>query len=287
MAQTDNAIRALMGTAYQRVAQWLAPNATGTTPTELLDPVLPGEEAIPDAIIRLPNQQLLHIEFQGYKDPNMAARMHRYNQRIADRYTLHPTQYLIGVHPDAGTLPTQYRYNGGHAYWNTINLWDIPATDIIHTVPEFAVLANHDGNPQHILNTIRDWIETTFDRKKRPEIVEIIQLLATTKYPQQDLDSWARRITMANSGIIERSSWAQDLIQHARQEGTEQGQAEGRRAGQIQLVTTLLDRRFDNAWQPEHDRVEQLPTELFDDLAVALLDWHHPTELTTWLNHNT
>ena len=85
MAQTDNAIRALMGTAYQRVAQWLAPNATGTTPTELLDPVLPGEEAIPDAIIRLPNQQLLHIEFQGYKDPNMAARMHRYNQRIADR----------------------------------------------------------------------------------------------------------------------------------------------------------------------------------------------------------
>ncbi len=301
VASTDKAIRAIVTTAYRRVAEWLVPNLTESDVVKLEDTSLIASELQADAIISIDDGRVIHVEFQGYPDPTIARRMAIYGTRILEKYGTYPAQFLIGVHPAAGTLPSEFTAPNFVCRWQTIDLWTHPSQDVLPHVPELAVLARPDrDDPATLFEAISEWIDGIGDPNERSKSIALINTLAATRYRRQDVESWLRRNIMGNAGIIERSWYAQRLINEGREagrvEGREVGRVEGREVGrvegrvegehmgQLKLVRAFIDQNLRPFPSDLLERIDQLPTHALDDLAVRLFSGATATDVKNWLD---
>lgn len=78
------------------------------------------------------------------------------------------------------------------------------------------------------------------------------------------------------------TSWEREGIRI----GLEQGIEKGRQQGEILVILKQLERRFGRVSQASVKRIEKLPLESIEELAVALLDFEKPSDLTAWLKAN-
>ena len=145
MAETDSPIQRYLVRSPEKVVQWLAPDLALAQPIELLPRDLPDKRRQADTIIKA-GPEVLHVEFQGYSDATMAARMCWYSSRIWEQFETEPRQFLVAVHPDAGQQPDEYRSEYRHQVWDAVHLWDTPYELLIDAVPELATLARPSGD---------------------------------------------------------------------------------------------------------------------------------------------
>lgn len=68
--------------------------------------------------------------------------------------------------------------------------------------------------------------------------------------------------------------------------GIEQGRIRGRIIGATSLVLKVLTHKIGRVSQASVKRIEKLPLESIEELAVALLDFEKPSDLTAWLKAN-
>lgn len=65
--------------------------------------------------------------------------------------------------------------------------------------------------------------------------------------------------------------------------GIQIGIEKGRHEGEIAVILKQLERRLGRVSQASVKRIEKLPLERIEELAVALLDFEKPSDLTAWL----
>ena len=84
---------------------------------------------------------------------------------------------------------------------------------------------------------------------------------------------------------------AQDLLNRGRaegrQEGEAQGEARGRAAEAAAVTMRQLNRRCGRLTETATERIQALPLEALEALAVALLDFSGPSDLAAWLAEYT
>ncbi|WP_411876662.1 DUF4351 domain-containing protein [Vulcanococcus limneticus] len=76
---------------------------------------------------------------------------------------------------------------------------------------------------------------------------------------------------------------AQDWLAAGRKEGRQ----EGRQEEAASVALRLLNRRCGPLGDPTSARIQALPLEQLEALTEALLDFHGPDDLATWLTANT
>ena len=89
---------------------------------------------------------------------------------------------------------------------------------------------------------------------------------------------------MGNAGIIERSWYAQRLINEGREVGRVEGRVEGEHIGQLKLVHAFIDQNLRPFPSDLLERIDQLPTHALDDLAVRLFSGATATDVKNWLD---
>lgn len=194
------------------------------------------------------------------------------------------------MHPAAGPSPRQYHHGTWHVGWTAIDLWDHPAVDLLPVLPELAVLAQPAGTPQELLEQAAVAI-AALDPAERVDAAVSASILAATRYDRALVHSHLRRHLMAETGIIERSWLAQDLISTAEARGRAEGEARGRAEGETlgraegegALAVKLLGHRIGPLDDALHARVRALPLELIEELALAAVDFDEPSDLHRWL----
>lgn len=297
VASTDKAVRAIMETAYPRVVEWLLGEGHGAGDVEMEPSNLLASELHADAIISVASDRIVHIEFQGYPDARIAWRMAVYGARIMERYGTYPTQFLIGVHRAAGRLPSSFISPFMQCHWTAVHLWEQPAEDLLRHVPELAVLARPGaGGPEPLLASVMAWVRQIDDQDERAKTLALVATLAASAYPEARLQSWLRRNVMGNAGIIERSFFAQSLIERGVQQGREQGveigreqgveigREQGERGGQLKLVRMYIETALPGVPAETMNRIDRLPTDALDDLAEVLFGGASPTDVAEWLD---
>ncbi len=71
------------------------------------------------------------------------------------------------------------------------------------------------------------------------------------------------------------------IYQQILQEGVRQGQ----QLGEATLIVSQLERRFGSIDATTLEQIRSLPSEVLEQLAVALLDFSAITDVTTWLQN--
>ncbi len=83
-----------------------------------------------------------------------------------------------------------------------------------------------------------------------------------------------------------RSEGIQEGLQEGLQEGQREGLERGRQAEAAALCLRLLQRRCGPVTPQQQARLQALPLAQLEALADALLDFHGPDDLMTWLQAN-
>ncbi len=289
MAETDSPIQRYLVRSPEKVVQWLAPDLALAQPIELLPRDLPDKRRQADTIIKA-GPEVLHVEFQGYSDPTMAARMCWYSSRIWEQFETEPRQFLVAVHPDAGQQPDEYRSEYRHQVWDAVHLWDTPYELLIDAVPELATLARPSGDDvASLLDTVGRRI-MALPSNRQADSLSVACALAESRYDETTVNSHLRRLFMADTGILERSTFMKRYLEKARDEGRDLGREEGRDLGREDgahaITLRLLTAKIGPLSSRSTTAIQALSFDQTAALSEALLGISSHSDLTAWLERH-
>jgi predicted transposase/invertase (TIGR01784 family) len=279
----DNLCKFLSEKYPDRFAQWLL----GEMPTsvEILKTELSLEPIRADSITFLKTQdRILHIEFQVQvlTDPPLPLRMLDYWVRLHRLYRLPITQVLVLLkQPKAGTvIETEFHLEQTRQRYRVVCMWE-ESPEVFLQDPALiplAVLAQSE-NPEQLLTQVSQRLDMIESPGQRQEAATCSQVLARLRFKKELIQGLFRERIMRESVIY------QDILQEGREEGRREGRQEGRQEGETALILRQLTRRLGTIAVPPdvQERVRGLSITQIEDLAEALLDFSHPTDLMNWL----
>lgn len=144
---------------------------------------------------------------------------------------------------------------------------------------------------KNLINKTRSEIPSPLHRQK---VLDLIETIVLYKLPFMSREELAAMYTFTKEDL-RKTRYYQDVRQEAREELAEEVResvtaevresvtAKTRQEEALQLVQRLISRRL-GAIAPDLDRqVKVLETSQLENLAEALLDIHHSSDLATWL----
>src|SRR5947209_2415822 len=122
----DTSLKLLIGEKPQDFINWLVP---GANYRRVVSPHLPGRKIDADTLYEIVlrgKPMLLHIEFQSYRDRNMAKRLWEYNVRATLKYKLPALSFVFYLKRERKPAESPY-------------IWELPNGEVMHRF-QFAVV---------------------------------------------------------------------------------------------------------------------------------------------------
>ncbi len=282
-----------------------------TQPVEFLDQEL--QEVVRDAeagklradkLVRVRSREgredwlLIHVEVQAQTDARLPERMYAYHHRIRDRYGRPVVSMAVLADAVEGWKPGVYE----EEYWGCRLRFEYLVSKVAEVGLEQLDAA---ANPAAVVIAAhRRAQQTTGDMARRKHFKwQLTRGLYERGYARQDvleifrLIDWLMdlperlKIEFRNELVEYEATRAMPYvtsiemlgIEKGRQAGREEGRQEGRRAGQAQMVLRLVQRRWGAVAEATAQRIAVLSSTQLELLAEALLDFHSPADLETWL----
>jgi predicted transposase YdaD len=246
MAETDSLLKRLVSTFVLDFAAWLLGTAVQTVrplPSELPASTVTVDQAF---LVTLTDgrEVLLHIEFQGRRSPTpMQWRMLDYMPRLALAYRQAMTSVVLYIGRGAGANDSglyqvddldqspvlAWRYR-------VLRLWEMPA-DALLTLTPVAPLAlvglMRMANPEATLTAVVTRMRQIADGERRGHLLTALLALL----PEEEMMTMVERLLTEDDLLAELDL---PYLRRIRDEG----RAEGRQAGEAEMLLRLLRLRF-------------------------------------------
>src|SRR5262249_24171760 len=244
MAETDSLLKRLVSTFMLDFASWLLGTAVQTA--RPLQSELPGTTVAADQVFQVTlangRELLLHLEFQGRRSHEpMQWRMLEYIPRLARLYRVDLESVVMYIGRGAGADDTGiYQVHGLDGTpvlawrYQVIRLWQMRAEDLLATgqVSPLALLGQTQiAQPEVLLPAVVARMRSVADAALREYL--LAGLLALL--PDEEMISMVER-------LLEEYEWLLELpyLRRIRAEG----EAEGRRQGEAEVLLRQLRSRF-------------------------------------------
>ena len=269
----DNICKYLAEEYPLNFARWLFP--TQATEVEVLKTELSLEPIRADSVTLLQSSnQILHLEFQTLPvlEPPLPLRMLDYWLRLYRQYRCPIEQVIIFLKPTTSEAVFVNEFtatNTWHRY-RVIRLWEQDPAPFLadNALLPLATLTRTE-TPRNLLEQVAVQVARIESTPQRQNLAASVEILAGLRFEQNLINQLFREDIMKESVIY----------QQILQEGVRQGQ----QLGEATLVIRLLERRFGTIEATTLDQIRSLPSEVLEQLAVALLDFAAITDVTTWL----
>jgi predicted transposase YdaD len=232
-----------------------------------------------DLVAWLADGRLYHLELQSENDPNMASRMLEYYFLLWKRYGVTPVQQVIyvGGRPMAMGVDIQHE-----------NLtFRYRATDIRELDSELLLRSASIGdNLLAILcrfNDTRAAVRRILTRiaqlPKSQRVNAMSQLLVLSGLRKLEYVIQEESVRMPITMDLMENRVIRDYFLQGKQEGEQQGRAEGARQEAMSLLTRLLERRFGLLTEETIGKVGAADLATLEDWTLRLLDAHTLAEV--------
>ena len=244
MAETDSLLKRLVSTFILDFATWLL--GTAVHAARPLQSELPVATVTVDQVfqVTLANGRalLLHIEFQGRRShAPMQWRMLEYMPRLAYTYRLDLESVVLYIGRGAGADDTGlYQVNGLDGTpvlawrYRVIRLWQMPAEALLVTqqVAPLALVGQMQmASPEAILAAVVTRMRRVADIERRGHLLTALVALL----PEEEMVRMVERLLEDDELLLELP-----YLRRIREEG----RAEGRREGEVEILLRLLRLRF-------------------------------------------
>ena len=209
---------------------------------------------------------VVKLELQMHSKPGFK---HRLGAQTLRFLQLHPKVRHLGP----ARLPRQLQLVLDEVIW--ISLEELGQQDQLDPLLNLLTLpVRHEPELQLSSQQILD---------RRPDLAESVFPILMQRHPNFTLEQMMVVVKIPTQEL-RHSRAAQELIEEGRQEGHQQGQAEGRRAEAASMTLRLLTRRCGPLSEATTARIQELPLERLEALAIALLDFSSgAADLAAWL----
>jgi predicted transposase/invertase (TIGR01784 family) len=235
-----------------------------------------------DSVMFLRSRQLiLHIEFQTETSSEIPFRMADYYLRLCRKFpNCEIRQVVVYLKSTSSDLARQTRYQTDamtHEF-RVIRLWEEPVEVFLRTpgLLPYAVLSRVE-NKEEILERVVVELEQIADRREQSNLAAATSILAGLELSQQTIRRLMRSPTMRESTMY------QSILEEGRIEGEARGLAQGRIAGERELVLKQLTRKLGSLSPELQARVSALSIDRLEALGEALLDFENMGDLHAWL----
>ena len=246
MAETDSLLKRLVSTFVLDFAAWLLETAVRTV--RPLPSELPASTVAVDQVFLVTladgREVLLHIEFQGRRSPTpMQWRMLDYMPRLALGYRREMANFVLYIGRGAGANDSGlYEVHGPDGSpvlawrYRVLRLWEMPADALLALTP-VAPLAlvglMRMVNPEATLTAVVARMRQRADGERRRHLLTTLLALL----PEEEMMTMVERLLTEDDLLAELDL---PYLRKIRDEG----RAEGRQAGEAELLLRLLRLRF-------------------------------------------
>lgn len=186
------------------------------------------------------------LEAEARPKLDIGRRLFEYGARVSIATGLLVISVVLWLERDGIPPPSPYMMRADDrllATWNFIGIevYGIPATRLIGTglVGVLPLVPFADTATREIIEQTADLVKATAPAEVLEELETLLLVFAARKYDTEFAKGIARRLFMSTE-ILEKSSLYQEWVQHAREQGIEQGTANGlREAARLTLRARL------------------------------------------------
>jgi predicted transposase/invertase (TIGR01784 family) len=236
--------------------------------------------------------QILHIEFQVLvaSKPPLPLRLLDYWVRLYRQYGVPIIQIAILLKPTKQEVEDTFAVGTTRHSFQIIKMWEqdpLPLLQDEALLPLAVLTAT--TKPTQLLKQVDTAISKIEEVDRRKEVATCAKIMAGLRYKKTLIEGLFREPMMRESVIY------QDILQEGRQEGRQVGLQEGRQVGlqegrqvglqeeAIALVLRQLNRKIGVLDAQVVDRISNLGITQLEDLAEALLEFSHLSDLDNWL----
>ncbi|MCU0493476.1 MAG: DUF4351 domain-containing protein [Chloroflexaceae bacterium] len=236
---------------------------------------------------------LIHIEIQGQEQAIFPERMYVYNYRLFDRYRRPIVSLALLTDEQPAWRPGSF----GYQLWGCEVYFQFPIAKVLDYVADPAALAAND-NPFATIVLVHQAAQATRkDEQARARLkFQLTRRLYERRMSRQAIIDLYRFIDwlLALPPEIDAAVWHQiktyeetqkmPYITTAERVGIQQGLAQGRLEAARNITFRQATKRFGALDEATVARINGLPTDQLDDLALAILDFVNVDDLHAWLD---
>lgn len=242
---------------------------------------------------------LIHIEVQGYADPNFEKRSYIYNYRIFDRYDRDVVSVAILTDGNPNYRPAKYDFELW-GFSRTMHLIAIKLLDfqdawerLVEDPNPFAIVVMAQLKVLELKDKpeLADWkfelVKMAHERDYTPEMVrDLLRFIDWLIYLPPELE---RKFEQVLSEYEEKkvmpyiTSFERNGMERGLKQGLEQGLEQGERKAALSMTSRLLERRFGPLGRKLATQIKALSTQQIQELSLALLDFKDKSEVAIWL----
>jgi predicted transposase/invertase (TIGR01784 family) len=289
----DNLCKVLSEKYPDRFATWLLGEEYSNSDIKVLKAELSIEPIRADSVTLLRTKdQILHIEFQVLvaSKPPLPLRLLDYWVRLYRQYGVPIIQIAILLKPTKQEVEDTFAVGTTRHSFQIIKMWEqdpLPLLQDEALLPLAVLTAT--TKPTQLLEQVDTAISRIEEVDKRKDVAACAKIMAGLRYKKTLIEGLFREPMMRESVIY------QDILQEGRQEGRQVGLQEGRQVGlqegrqvglqeeAIALVLRQLNRKIGVLDAQVVDRISNLGITQLEDLAEALLEFSHLSDLDNWL----
>jgi len=224
-------------------------------------------------------QKIIHLEFQTnpQSDPPIPLRMLDYWVRLYRLYDqqkeieqivifLKKSNSEIVFQDTFQTKTTSHRYR-------VIRIWEWDPQPLLE-IPELlplAVLAKSE-NPETLLATVAQKLDTIEDKHKRSNIAACVELLAGINFSEDLIAMYLQEDILKDSVVYQK------LMNKGIEKGLQQGES--------LMMIRLLKKRFGSLNETLENRIINLSVEQLESLGESLFDFQSLDDVIIWLNQS-
>jgi len=233
---------------------------------------------------------LIHIEVQGYSDPEFEKRMFEYYYRIRDRYQAEVVSLALLTDASAKYRPGQYQVKR----WGFSLTFEFPAVKVLDYYQNWVVLesnanpfaiivmaqlkAQQEKQPQEQLNWKLRLVRELYHRAySREQVIQLFQFLDWAINLPEKLELVFQE-ELSKLEEVEKMTYVTSI----ERKGIEKGKQEEAAT----LILRLLKRRVGEIGAEVEQQVSAMPLEKLEELGEALLDFTGASDLQNWLGGN-
>ena len=233
---------------------------------------------------------LIHIEVQGYSDPEFEKRMFEYYYRIRDRYQAEVVSLALLTDASAKYRPGQYQVKR----WGFSLTFEFPAVKVLDYYQNWVVLesnanpfaiivmahlkAQQEKQPQEQLNWKLRLVRELYHRAySREQVIQLFQFLDWAINLPEKLELVFQE-ELSKLEEVEKMTYVTSI----ERKGIEKGKQEEAAT----LILRLLKRRVGEIGSEVEQQVSAMPLEKLEELGEALLDFTGASDLQNWLGKN-
>jgi hypothetical protein len=245
------------------IVSWRPLPAEVVQPAQLPDGLLEAQRA------GYAEPELFVLEIASYPERRVVEQLERDILLVLLNQRELPEAVAVVLHPK-GTycIPTTLTRTSGSGAteltlrWRVVELWTVPATDLLATedlglVP-WALLGQYQGEPEPLFRRCREIIDAKASNDERGDLLAVTQILARLRYNDPRLFA----ILGGRRAMIESP-----MLDELKEEWTALGRVETRSAD----ILTIIRERFGAADAPSEQLVRGLQPERLDAAMLSAL----------------